>query len=307
MTRWRRQSSATALLAALLVLAGAGGAQAAPSDYQQFTAKLVGSARAGSTAKPRAVGLLLRPFQEVGMAGGPDNLGGLNSGALLASPPFATVYANLWLPRQLRFNLASFPGCAEGVILGQPSACPRGSEVGLANRDEECSTPGHDPCTVYAAGVVRAQGAQAGQYLFDVTLSVRIFVMNRYAGRRVHDYLALRVLSPLTQNVVIPGRLQKLTGAQAKRYGWRMRFAIPPGLISPAPGLVAQLSDFSAGLRAVSRSGKALAGLTSCPAGRTLRFGYSGEYNLDGQATAAGDFPVDEVGAPVESLVRCRP
>jgi len=301
------------LLLSLLTVPAA--AQAAPSTYQRFDAKLVGGNKAGSAKKPAAVGLALRPYHQVGLAGGKDNTGGLNSGAVMESPAFATAFANIWLPKELKFNTGSFPGCNFITVLNDPDLCPKGSEVGLKNSDDACGSAGKPLCSVYAKGLVRGiapsnnLGSVAGLYALETTLSIRIFVISTYEnGSKAKDAIALRVLSPLTGNIIIPGQLSKATGSAAKTYGNRMRFSIPRGLISPLPGLISQLTDFNAGMQKLSIKGQPLIGLTGCPKSKKLTFGYNGEYVINAKTTSVGggSFVVGETGPVVKSLVACK-
>jgi hypothetical protein len=316
MRKWHLELSWTVLLSALVLCfaALAQDAAAKPSTLQRFSAGLVSSNKAGSAAKPAAVGLAMRPYHVVGLEGGPKNELGLNSGAILESPAFSTVFASILLPKQLKFNLATFPGCSDMTILQEPSKCVKGSEIGLRNKDPKCGSVGKSACSVYATGVVRSATSQlnpdiSGLYVLKTTLSIQVFVMNSWMGKKVKDNIALRVLSPLTGNVLIRGQLSKVAGAEAKQYGSKMVFSIPSGLISPTPGLVSQLTDFNAGLQRVSRSGKPLVGLTSCPKSKKLSFGYSGQYNINAarRTDIAGQpFTIDETGPVISSKVNCR-
>lgn len=292
-------------------------ASAEPSTDQRFDAKLVGNSKAGTSKKPAAVGLFINPFHEVGIAGGPKNTGGLNSGAVMESPAFSTKFANVWLPKQLKFNNNSFPGCDYTVALGYPDDCPKGSEVGLTNSDPNCGKTGKPACTIYATGLVRSKVLNpdesiAGLYALALTLSVRIFVVkNDEKGNKVKDTLALRVISPTSGNVIMPGKLSKATGAEAKKYGYRMRFTIPRGLVAPTDGLISQLTNFAAGIKKVSYKGKPFVGLTSCPSNKKLNFGYNGEYVINGQKNPSStnpdnEFVIGEVGPIINKEVACK-
>lgn len=309
----------SALVAALAFsLTFASPASANPSEFQRFEAGFISNDRAGSARKPAAVGLYVRPYHLVGLEGGKNNAGGLNSGAVMESPAFSTKFANVWLPKQLKFNLDKFPGCDYATILGYPDQCPKGSEVGLKNKDPKCGEPGRAACTIYATGLVRNQLSNpssqsiAGIYVLPVTLAIRLFVAkNDEQGRKARDLIGLRVISPVSGNVIIPGRLSRASGAQAKSYGYRMRFTIPRGLVSPTEGLVSQLTDFSAGIAKVSYKRRPMVGLTSCPKSRKLLFGYNGEYVINAQRNLASkspddEFVIGEVGPVISQQVRCR-
>ncbi|MFM9164060.1 MAG: hypothetical protein ACKOQ0_01670 [Solirubrobacterales bacterium] len=95
----------------------ASSAVANPAEYQRFTWAAKG--KAGTDKKPSPVELTLNPYHEA--VGTPP--------AFLENPPFATVFAHIWFPKEIVFNLSKIPGCAETTILNDPDACPKGSEV----------------------------------------------------------------------------------------------------------------------------------------------------------------------------------
>lgn len=324
-----------AAIAAVGALAIGGVAQAAPYTLQQYTAKINGSNKAGSSKKPRAISVTLNPHHTVSIAGGATNAGSANSGAVLEAP-FSTIFAYTWFPKEIKVNTGSFPGCDEKTILDTPDKCPKGSEVGTSNpggRDpatgkDNCEKEGVNDkgqplaCKVYAAGLVRAKGLaeNSGLYTLSTVLSVRIFVMGKLAdGKKAKDTLALRVVSPVSGNVIIRGEFAKVSASEKKaypgasRYATRTKFIIPSGLIEPLPGFVSQLTDFNAGLKAVSSKGKPLFGLAGCPKSKKLDFGYNGQYNirLDKSASpknaeANGGYSINQTGPIKVSKVACK-
>ena len=210
--------------------------------------------------------------------------------AITASPPYATLFANLWLPKGMKFNLAAFPKCAASTVLDSPVRCPRGSEVGTGR----------------AGGYARPVSAPAGVGSY-VGLDLRIFVGGA-------DSLNLRAKTPLT-TALIRGRISRATGTRASRYGWRMRFTIPIELIQPTPGLVSQLTDFSATVPPQRYRGKAFAQVTRCPAPRRGALGFNGEFNSNlargdaGMGTSSpqnGGFTVSAVSPVVGVTSPCR-
>lgn len=312
-------------------------AAASPSTYQRFAA---GMGVPGSAPKRGPVPLSLRFFQEVGLQGGPLNEGNLNSGSVLESPAFATVFAYIWLPREVTISLGAFPGCREGTILNDPDACPRGAEVGRRNPGgmdpatgrDRCSVPGQPaegrrPCLVYAAGLLRARVSAdnpsvAGRYLLPSWLSLRMFNLGRGADdRALGNSLALRVTSPSSGNVLVRGVISKVGRADAGRFGAgvrhfsrKIRFVIPSGLIEPLPGFVSQLTDFRAEMKRTVRAGKALVRLDRCPRDGRVRFAYSADYNenletgnigLGTASPANGGFTINEVGSVTRASAPC--
>ncbi len=281
-----RKSLLIVAATALAALVPVTSAVASPSTFQRFDAKVSG--KAGTNSKPKSVGLSLRPYTVVGKAGGAANTGNKNSGALLETP-FATVFANVYLPKQLTINTAGFPACSDAMILATPNACPKGSEVGGG----------------VAAGFARNVPSDPGQYLLDLALTVRVFVSS--AGKNT---VALRVLNPTTGNSIITGVVSKASGSAAKTYGSRLRFTIPHGLIEPLPGLISQLSDFGSTLKPQTYKHHSLITLKACPKNKKLNFGYSGEYNIGLDKTkspkTASGYSIDSVGKVINTRVACK-
>jgi hypothetical protein len=150
-----------------------------------------------------------------------------------------------------------------------------------------------------ATGLVRTKGALPGLYTLATVLEIKTFVLGK-------DKLGLRVVTPLA-TAVIEGKVSKATGAAAKKYGSRIRFTIPDGLIEPTPGLVSQLVDFNSGIKAVSSKGKPLVGLGKCPKSKKLNFGYNGEYTIN--ATKDADqisWKIMDVSPLIDKTVACK-
>ncbi len=283
-----RKSTLIVAVAALAALVPVTSAVASPSTFQRFTAKVSG--KAGTNSKPKSVGVYLRPYQLVGKAGGEPNTGNKNSGALLEAP-FATVFANVYLPKQLTFSTAGFPGCSNAMIQAAPSACPKGSEVG---------GPG------VAAGFARnAPVSPLGQYVLYLPFTVRVFV-----GSAGKNTIVLLVNSPTTGNVIISGVASKASGSAAKSYGSRLRFTIPHGLIEPIPGFIAQLTDLSSTLKPQTYKHHSLITLKACPKNKKLNFGFNGEYNVGLDKTkspkTASGYSIDSVGKVINTRVACK-
>jgi hypothetical protein len=277
-----KKSLLIAAVTALAVAVPASSAFAAnPAEFQRFAAGVVG--KAGTDAKPRAVQLNLHPFHEYGIAGGPTNIGGKNTGAT-NEVPFSTVFANVYNDKALVFNLGSFPTCKLQTVLDTPDSCPKGSRVDV-------------PST--ASGLVRTKGALPGLYTLFTDLEIKTFVLSK-------DTLALRVVTPLA-TAVIEGKIGKATGSAAKKYGTRVRFTIPDGLIEPTQGLVSQLVDFNSGIKAVSSNGKPLVGLKKCPKSKKLNFGYNGEFTIDTTRSAdQKSWKIGQIGPRIDKTVACK-
>ncbi len=282
-----RKSTLIVAVAALAALVPVTSAVASPSTFQRFSAKVSG--KAGTNSKPKSVGAYLRPYYVVGKAGGPANTGNQNSGALLEAP-FATAFANVYLPKQLTFSTAGFPACSESMILSAPDSCPKGSEIGSGA----------------AAGFARnAPVSPLGQYVLDLPFTVRVFISS--AGKNA---VALRLFNTVTSGVIIDGVVSKASGSAAKSYGSRLRFTIPHGLIEPLPGIIAQLSDFSATLKPATYKRHSLITLKACPKNKKLNFGFNGEYNIGLDKTklpkTASGYSIDSVGKVINTPVACK-
>lgn len=263
----------------LVALVGTAFSQIPVGDFR-FDGRILGSHKANGLS--RSAGFFARVYDSTNPQRIPD--------AITASPPYATLFANIWLPRGMKFDLASFPRCPVETVLDTPARCPNGSEVGSGK----------------AGGYARPMSAPAGVGTF-VGLDLRMFV----AGR---NSLNLRAKTPLT-TALIRGSLTKATGAQASAFGWRLRFTIPIELIQPAPGLVSQLTDFSATLPAQKYKGRPFAVVKSCPSPHRALLGFNGEFNSNlqrgniGMGTSSpqnGEFTVNAVSPVVSASSSCR-
>ena len=276
-----KKSLLIAAVTALAVTVPAASAFAGAAEYQRFEAGVVG--KAGTNAKPKAVTLKLHPFHDYGIAGGPANTGGLNSGATMENP-FSTVFANVYNDKAIVFNLGRFPTCNIQVVIDTPDKCPKASRVDIPSS---------------ATGLVRTKGALPGIYTLATVLEIKTFVLSK-------DTLALRVKTPLVV-AVIKGKIGKATGAAAKKYGSRVRFTIPDGLIAPTEGLVSQLVDFNSGVKAAVSKGKPLVGLKACPKSKKLNFGYNGEFTINTTRNAdQKSWKISEIGPRIDKTVACK-
>ncbi len=282
--REMRKAMLIAGVASLCALLPASSALAAPWTWQKFAVKLIG--KAGTDRKPASVGSFINPYGAVGDAGGPTNAGALNSGGLL-EPPFETVVAHVYLPKQLKLATKGFPTCKEPVILAAPDSCPKGSEIGAGK----------------AHGYARNANAAPGTYLLAVPLTVRAFIISP-------TRIGLRVISAVTAASIITGDIGKAKGAAAKKFGTDITFTIPKGLIEPLPGIASQLSAFDTTINAATNSkGVPLQGLGACPKNGKLNFGYKGIFNIGldkkhSPKTKLG-YSINSVGPIVAITVPC--
>ena len=282
-----RRSLTFACVALFLALMPVSSAVASPKTFQRFEAHVLGSA--GTNAKPKPVELDTRPYFDFGVAGGPTNSGGLNSGSTL-EVPFATVFSTIYLDKALTTATGVFPGCNIHVALDTPDKCPAGSRV---------DTPSS------ASGLARSTNDSGGKYVLKTNLEVKIFVLSTDSrDRPAHDMLGLRVVTPLA-TAIVEGQLSPATGADKKLYGQKMRFTIPTGLIVPTDGLVSQLLDFDTGIKRAVYKGTPLIGLRSCPASKKLSIGYRGEYSIKPHLAEQTHWRVDEVSNRIDVKVPC--
>ena len=257
-------------LLAFLILFFPSSALASPQDYQRFDANLIG--------KGKSVGFHLYPHLELSDAGGPQNVGSKNSGALSTSP-FATLVAHISFPKEIKFDTHGFPRCSEEIILHSPDSCPKGSEIGFGS----------------AKGYARAANAKDGTYILSPKLTLRVFIMQ---GK---ENLALRVYSALTSAVLIPGRSVSKT---------QVDITNPYGLISPTPGMLSQISFFHVIISAAkNKAGMPLTTLSKCPKNKKLLFTYGVDYNIGLDKShfpkAENGFSINQFGKPVKSLAKC--
>lgn len=271
----RRAILILTVVSALLALP-ASDALAAPDSYQQFDAKALG--KAGTDKKPASVGLYLHPYSTVDGSGGPENIGGVNSGQLL-EPTFETVTAHVYLPKQMTIATKGFPTCTQPVILAAPDSCPKGSEIGQG----------------VASGYARNSNAAPGTYLLAPTLTARVFIVNSKS-------IGLRLISSVTAAAIIIADIGPAKGALAKTYSTDLTFTIPKGLIEPLPGVASQLTTIEATIRARKNSrGLPLLSLKACPKSKKLDFAYAGVFNIGLDKTHS---PKTALGYSINSVGR---
>jgi hypothetical protein len=249
----------TLALAAALVPAGSALA-VDPDTYQDFEAKSFAGSKPGKTPKAGSIGTYLHPFHNKTWPFVTDQ----SAGAMQVTPPFASVISYIYLDRNVTFNADPFPGCAKEKVLAlNPSVkgaaaagCPKESQIGAGE----------------AAGFARAVGSAPGQALLTTELQTRTFASG------IKNTIWLYTYNELTKGNVIVGTLQKYKDPTG-RYGSRIRFVLPRGLIQPAPGVVSQLSTFDSTIPAQSYKGKHLTTLKKCPSGKKIWAGYQGTYS----------------------------
>ncbi len=262
----------TLALAAALVPAGSALA-VDPDTYQDFEAKSFAGPKPGKTPKAGSIGTYLHPFHNKTWPIVSDQA----AGAVQVTPPFATVISYVYLDRNVTFNADPFPGCPKEKVLAlnpdvkgaAAAGCPKESQIGSGD----------------AAGFARAVGSVPGQSLLVTELQTRTFASG------IKNTIWLYTYNELTKGNVIVGTLQKYKDPTG-RYGSRIRFVLPRGLIQPAPGVVSQLSTFDSTIPAQSYKGKHLTTLRKCPSGRKIWAGYQGTYS-NNAAPKAGVSPAD--------------
>lgn len=250
-----------------------------PETYQDFEAKSFAGAKPGSTPRAGSIGTYLHPFHNRTW----PLVSSPTSGAIQISPPFATVVSYIYLDKNVTFNADPFPGCPlEKVLALDPdikgaaaAGCPEESQIGAGK----------------AAGFARAVKSRAGgpgcgkgcSYVLTTTLQTRTFASG------IKNTIWLYTYSELTKGNVIVGTLEKY---RDKRFGSRIRFVLPRGLIQPTGGVVSQLSTFDSTIPAQSYDGKPLTTLRKCPSSKRVWAGYQGVYS-NNATPKAGVSPVD--------------
>ena len=323
--RPRKLALLALVTAALVPAAVASAAAASPSTFQRFQAEVTG---VDGVPRPGPVSLGVWFFQELGLDGGPGNAGGLNSGSVMDSPAFATLFANIWLPKELKVSLKPFPGCAERTVLNSPDACPPGAELGASCSAAALRGAGAPACPAFAGGLLRPRVSPsnpdiAGKYSYFARLALRVFKLGRdNRGRRLSDTLALRVDSAITGNILVVGKVAHVSRSDERRFGItaktfpnKLSFTIPSGLIEPVPGSVSQLTDFRALMNRGQSADRSFVRLASCPRSESIPLAYSAEYNLNlergdrglGRSSLAnGGYSVSEIGRTVGTTAPCR-
>ena len=198
------------------------------NSVQKFSAS-VSPAKAGTKKKPTGVTLKVRPYFDDISAD--------------SAAPFATTFANVFFDKNLVFNGAKFPQCANAKVLSAASSCPSGSKVGKGT----------------AAGVA-----------LGLTEKLTVTIYNGPGGKAVE--LLVDGTSPLAIHSVIEGKLTKQSG----KFGYLLKVPVPSDLQQPAPGAIATLTDFNTTIKATYKKTPYI-GLAGCTA-KKLNFGYTGQY-----------------------------
>lgn len=277
-------------LVACFAFTSVAAAEETPSTHQDFKAKVFVGSKTSSTAKKGSVGSYLNPFHNDTWPQVPDK----TAGAMQVSPPFATVIAYVYLDKNVKFNADPFPGCAKDKVLAlnpdikgaAAAGCAKESQIGAGT----------------AAGFARAIGSPPGVSLLSPTLQTRVFA----SGTK--NTIWLYTYNETTKGNVIVGTLQKSSG----KYGSRIKFVLPKGLILPFDGLVSQLSTFDATIPAATYKGKNLMTLSKCPSNKKLNVGYQALYSDNGTAkpgvspVTGEDFVVTSQSPIINRTVKCK-
>ena len=260
-----------------------------PAEEQSWEGKVFAGSKPGKIAKKGSIGAYLHPFHKNTWPGVSDK----TTGSAQVSPPFATAYADVYLDKNIVFNPKGFPGCSLDKVLaldptkaGAPAGCPKESYLGRGD----------------AAGFVRAVGSAPGVSVTTATLQDRLFASGE--ANKVYLY----TYSELSKGNVIVGTINKASG----KWGQRIRFMLPKGLIQPVQGIVSQLSTFDNLIPAQSYKGKALITLKKCPSNKKLLTGFQNFYSDNGTpkpgvAPADGnDYVVSSQSAIVTQTAKCK-
>ncbi len=287
-----KKLTATLAMALVAVVAPAGVALAVePDTYQDFEAKSFAGSKPGKTPKKGSIGTYLHPFHNKTWPTVSDQA----AGAMQVAPPFATVISYIYLDRNVTFNADPFPGCPKEKVLAlNPSVkgaaaagCPKESQIGAGD----------------AAGFARAVGSAPGQALLTTKLQTRTFASG------IKNTIWLYTYNELTKGNVIVGTLEKY---RDKRYGSRIKFVLPKGLVQPTAGVVSQLSTFDSTIPAQTYKGKHLTTLKKCPSSKKIWAGYQGSYSNNatpkpGVAPADGnDFVVSGTSKILSRSGKCK-
>lgn len=265
---------AAAGLMACFAFSGVAVAADTPSTHQDFEAQVFAGSKTSSTAKKGSVGSFLLPFHNDTWPADkskPTSSPALDQGALRVTPPFATAYAYVFLDKNVTWNSDSFPGCTEATMLtlapeNDFAGCPKGSILGKGE----------------AAGFVRGFNSAAGVFVTTSELVTRVIA----SGQKNTFYLY--TYNQLTKANIIKATVSKASG----KWGQRIKFTLPRGLILPLPGNLAQLSSFSANIPAQSYKGKNLLTLKKCPSNKKISVGFQNFYS-DNATAKPGVNPED--------------
>lgn len=260
-----------------------------PAQDQDWEGKIFAGSKVNSTPKKGSVGSYLHPFHKNTWPGVQTK----TTGSVLVSPPFATAFADVYLDKNLDFNPGAFPGCSLEKVLaldpnvkGAPPSCPKESFLGSGD----------------AAGYARAVNSPAGVYLLTPTLQDRLFA----SGEKNKVYLY--TYSEVSKQNVIVGTVSKASG----KYGQKIRFVLPKGLMLPAPGVVSQLTSFDTTIPAKSYKGKALLTLKKCPSNKKINTGFQNFYSNNATAKPGvnpvdgNDFVVSSNSAIINKTAKCK-
>lgn len=285
---------AAAGLMACFALSGVAVAADKPATHQDFAAKVYAGSKTSSVAKKGSVGAYLKPFHSdtwpaKGSKPKPPN--GPKTGALNVNPPFATAFAYVYLDKNITFNADSFPGCPRATVLGLApesgySGCPAGSVLGKGT----------------AAGFVRTVGALPGAFTLATQLDTRVIATGEPGKLYLFTY------NETTKGNLIEGTVEKASG----KWGQRIRFLLPRGLILPTGGFVSQLSSFDANMPAQSAGGKPLMTLKKCPKSKKLNVGFQNYYTDNAKAKPGvnpvngDDFVVSSNSPIITRTAKCK-
>lgn len=260
-----------------------------PAQEQDWEGKVFAGSKPGKTPKKGSVGAYLHPFHKNTWPAVSDK----TSGSAQTSPPFATAFADVYLDKNLKFDANPFPGCSLEKVLaldptkkGAPPTCPKESYLGVGD----------------AAGFARAVNSPAGVSLLYPTLQNRLFASG------IKNTIYLYTYSEVSKGNVIVGTVGKASG----KYGQKIRFVLPKGLMLPAPGVVSQLSTFDNTIPAQSYKGKALLTLKKCPSNKKLNTGFQNFYSDNATAKPGvnpadgNDFVVSSNSAVVNKTAKCK-
>lgn len=280
----------TVSVAMVAVFALSGVAMAVtPAEDQNWEGKIFAGSKPGKTPKKGSVGAYLHPFHNDTW----PQVESKTTGSAEVSPPFATAFADVYLDKNLVFNPGAFPGCSLEKVLaldpnvkGAPPGCPKQSQLGVGD----------------AAGFARAVNSGAGVTLLGTTLQNRLFA----SGEKNKVYLY--TYGELSKQNVIVGTVGKASG----KYGQRIRFVLPRGLMLPAQGVVSQLTTFDNLIPAQSYKGKALITLKKCPSNKKVNTGFQNFYSNNATPKAGvnpvdgNDFVVSSNSAIINKTAKCK-
>lgn len=268
---------AVGLVTAVQALAG-------PEDFQRFKGSLFGAQGSRSLAKAGPVGF----FVDFALASDVAD----RSGALFERVPFATLFADIYVDRQVAVRPFMAAGCPPEQIkalnpaLRTVNTCAAATQLGEG----------------LASGYARNVDSAPGEYLRHVDLQVRAF---RGPGR---ESFLLYVYSELSKENLVSASVSRIPGKGP--YGSRIRFVIPRGLITPGQGVVSQLAGFRIRIPAGVAGGRGVFRLGRCPSSRRLKMGFRADYNENlstaGRSKNADGFAITSRSPFLRTSSRCR-